>query len=129
MFIESDIVLSGADYHHSETLLDLNTDNIRKRIGIKKYLHLLPYFFILDWTKNLKTPNITILFFDADFEKHAEEIYDEPKWPSIRYFMLMFPSKTDRSMAPKGCEALFILMPIAPNIEDTPELRNTILKR
>lgn len=32
-------------------------------------------------------------------------------------------------MAPEGCDALFILMPIATNIEDTPELRNTYLKK
>ena len=32
-------------------------------------------------------------------------------------------------MAPKGCDSLFILMPIATNIEDTTELRNTYLKK
>ena len=32
-------------------------------------------------------------------------------------------------MAPEGCDAVFILMPIATNIEDTPELRNTYLKK
>jgi phytoene desaturase len=32
-------------------------------------------------------------------------------------------------MAPEGCDALFILMPIATNIEDNPELRNTYLKK
>ena len=32
-------------------------------------------------------------------------------------------------MAPDGCDAVFILMPIATNIEDTPEIRNTYLKK
>jgi phytoene desaturase len=32
-------------------------------------------------------------------------------------------------VAPEGCDAVFILMPIATNIEDTPELRNTYLKK
>ena len=32
-------------------------------------------------------------------------------------------------MAPDGCHALFILMPIAPNIEDTPNLRSHYLEK
>ena len=32
-------------------------------------------------------------------------------------------------MAPEGCDAVFILMPIATNIKDTPELRTTYLKK
>ncbi len=42
----SDIVLSGADYHHTETLFLNSTDNTRKITGIKKLLHLLPYYFM-----------------------------------------------------------------------------------
>jgi phytoene desaturase len=73
------------------------------------------------------------LFFDTDFEKHAEDIYDHPKWPSNPLFYANFPSETDKSMAPEGCEAGFFLVPIAPGLEDTPELRekyfNIILSR
>ena len=32
-------------------------------------------------------------------------------------------------MAPEGCDAVFILIPIATNIKDTPELRTTYLKK
>mgnify|MGYP007000081341 len=62
--------------------------------------------------------------FDADFETHAEEIYDNPKWPSRPLFYVNIPSKTDPSMAPDGCDAMFILIPIAPGLEDTAALRN-----
>ena len=63
------------------------------------------------------------LFFDTDFEQHAQEIYDNPQWPKSPLFYANFPSITDKSMAPKDCETAFFLIPIAPGLEDTPELR------
>ena len=40
---------------------------------------------------------------------------------------------TDKSMAPKGKEAVFLLIPIAPGIEDTEEMRkkyfNIVMER
>ena len=50
-------------------------------------------------------------------------IYDKPKWPDNPLFYANFPSVSDPTMAPKGKEACFLLIPIAPGLEDTPELR------
>ncbi|MCS6819452.1 MAG: NAD(P)/FAD-dependent oxidoreductase, partial [Chitinophagales bacterium] len=63
------------------------------------------------------------LFFDADFEVHAREIYDSPRWPTNPLFYVCCPSKTDGSVAPLGCENIFILMPLAPGIEDNESTR------
>ena len=63
------------------------------------------------------------LFFDTDFTKHAEEIYDEPQWPSNPLFYVCVPSITDDSVAQAGCENLFVLMPIAPDLDDDEEMR------
>jgi len=63
------------------------------------------------------------LFFDTDFDKHAVEIYDTPQWPKEPLFYASFPSVTDNSFAPIGKEAATFLIPIAPGIEDTPEIR------
>jgi phytoene desaturase len=63
------------------------------------------------------------LFFDEDFGLHAEEIYKDPKWPSKPLFYASCPSKTDPSVAPEGMENLFFLMPIAPGLNDSEELR------
>jgi phytoene desaturase len=63
------------------------------------------------------------LFFDADFEFHAAEIYKTPRWPSGSLFYVCVTSKTDSSAAPLDMENVFILMPLAPGIEDTPALR------
>jgi len=73
------------------------------------------------------------LFFDEDFGVHAREIYEDPKWPSKPLFYVSAPSRTDASVAPEGCENLFILIPVAPGLEDTPEVRehyyNMVMER
>jgi phytoene desaturase len=73
------------------------------------------------------------LFFDTDFTKHSEEIYDQPQWPSDPLFYVCVPSITDDSVAPTGCENLFVLMPIAPDLSDNEEMReryyNILLSR
>ena len=131
--IKSDIVISGADYHHSETLLDIKYRQYSETYWSSKVFAPSSLLFYIGLDKKIKNAEHHNLFFDANFETHAEEIYDNPKWPSHPLFYVNIPSKTDPSMAPKNCDALFILMPIAPGLEDTDSLRNhyleNILKR
>ena len=126
--IKSDIVLSGADYHHSETLLDIKYRQYSEAYWDKKIFAPSSLLFYVGIDKKIKNAEHHNLFFDANFETHAEEIYDNPKWPSRPLFYVNIPSKTDPSMAPEGCDALFILIPIAPGIKDTSNLRNHYLK-
>ena len=131
--IKSDIVISGADYHHSETLLDIKYRQYSETYWNSKVFAPSSLLFYIGLDKKIKNAEHHNLFFDANFETHAEEIYDNPKWPSHPLFYVNIPSKTDPSMAPINCDALFILMPIAPGLEDTDLLRNhyleNILKR
>ena len=129
IYTKSDIVLSGADYHHSETLLDSKYRQHSAAYWDKKVFAPSSLLFYIGIDKKIKNAEHHNLFFDADFEKHAEEIYDDPKWPSHPLFYANIPSKTDPSMAPNGCDALFILMPIAANIEDTTEIRSYYLQK
>jgi len=131
--IEADFVLSGADYHHSETLLDLEHRQYSEAYWDKKTFAPSSLLFYVGFNKKLDNIEHHNLFFDTDFEQHAVEIYDDPKWPNKPLFYVNFPSVTDASMAPKGYETGFFLIPIAPGLEDTPELReqyfDIILKR
>ena len=131
--IEADFVLSGADYHHSETLLDLEHRQYSEAYWDKKTFAPSSLLFYVGFNKKLVNIEHHNLFFDTDFEQHAIEIYDDPKWPNKPLFYVNFPSVTDASMAPKGYETGFFLIPIAPGLEDTPELReqyfDIILKR
>ena len=85
------------------------------------------------FNKKVKNVNHHNLFFDTDFDKHAEEIYDNPRWPSDPLFYANFTSKTNHKTAPLNCENGFFLIPIATNLEDTNETRekyfNLIIKK
>jgi phytoene desaturase len=61
------------------------------------------------------------LFFDEDFAQHAVDIYEKPRWPAKPLFYVSAPSVTDPSVAPEGCENLFLLIPLAPGLEDDGE--------
>ncbi|MDT0540250.1 MULTISPECIES: phytoene desaturase family protein [Croceitalea] len=122
--IYADVVISGADYHHSETLLNKNYRQYSEAYWHKKTYAPSSLLFYVGFDKKLDNVEHHNLFFDTDFEKHAEEIYDNPKWPSEPLFYANFPSVTDDSMAPQGCETGFFLIPIAPGLEDTEQLRN-----
>ncbi|WP_431137425.1 phytoene desaturase family protein [Psychroserpens mesophilus] len=118
-----DVVLSGADYHHSETLLNQEYRQYSESYWSKKTFAPSSLLFYIGFDKKLSNIEHHNLFFDTDFETHAEEIYDNPQWPKDPLFYANFPSVTDKSMAPADCETGFFLIPIAPGIEDTNELR------
>jgi phytoene desaturase len=64
------------------------------------------------------------LFFDHELDQHAAELYTTPQWPTKPLFYASAPSKTDKSIAPEGCENMFLLMPTAPGLGgDTEEVR------
>jgi phytoene desaturase len=121
--ITSDVVLSGADYHHSETLLEKKYRQYSESYWNKRTFAPSSLLFYIGFNKKLQNVEHHNLFFDTNFENHAEEIYDDPKWPEDPLFYVNFPSITDKSMAPTDCETGFFLIPIAPGLEDTPELR------
>ncbi|NRB83094.1 MAG: phytoene desaturase [Winogradskyella sp.] len=122
--IESDVILSGADYHHTESLLAKPYRQYSETYWSKRTFAPSSLLFYVGFNKKLINIEHHNLFFDTDFEIHAENIYDDPKWPENPLFYVNFPSVTDLSMAPEGCETGFFLIPIAPGLEDTPELRD-----
>ena len=120
---KADIVISGADYHHSETLLQPQYRAYSEAYWDKKTFAPSSLLFFIGMDKKVKNVSHHTLFFDVDFDAHAADIYDHPKWPTEPLFYANFPSITDASMAPEGKEACFLLIPIAPGLEDTEELR------
>ncbi|MGC6423192.1 MAG: phytoene desaturase family protein [Flavobacteriaceae bacterium] len=121
--IEGDYILSGADYHHTETLLPEPNRMYSEAYWENKTFAPSSLLFYVGLDKKVQNVEHHTLFFDVDFDQHAREIYDQPRWPKEPLFYANFPSISDASMAPEGKEAMFILVPIAPGIEDTQELR------
>jgi len=127
--IDADIVVSGADYHHSETLLDKNYRQYSEKYWEKKIFAPSSLLFYVGFDTKIQNVEHHALFFDVDFDVHAQAIYDEPKWPEEPLFYASFPSKTDANAAPEGCEAGIFLIPIAPGLEDTPEIRKMYFEK
>ena len=120
----ADVVVGAADYHHIDTkLLDPRVRNYSDRYWETRTMAPSSLLFYVGVNKRLDGLQHHNLFFDEDFGRHAREIYDTPKWPEKPLFYVSAPSRTDPSVAPPGCENLFILIPVAPGLEDTPEIR------
>ena len=119
-----DGVIAAADYHHVEQkLLGDQYRNYDEKYWDKRVLAPSSLIFYLGVSKKVKGIHHHTLFFDEDLKQHAIEIYKDPKWPSKPLFYVCCPSKTDESVAPAGHENLFLLMPLATNIEDNEALR------
>jgi phytoene desaturase len=121
---QADAVIGAGDYHHIESkLLEAPLRNYKDTYWQTRTMApscLLWYLGINKRLTGLKHHN---LFFDEDFGQHAHEIYESPQWPEKPLFYVSAPSVTDPSVAPEGCENLFVLIPVAPGLEDTPEIR------
>ena len=117
---EADVVVGGADYHHVEQhLLAPEHRTYNQQYWDKRTMAPSSLLFYLGVDKKLEGLHHHNLFFDADFGRHAVEIYDQPQWPSDPLFYVCAPSVTDPSVAPEGKENLFILIPLAPGLEDS----------
>jgi phytoene desaturase len=79
--------------------------------------------YFLGIKKRIPSLHHHTLFFDEDLNQHSIEIYKAPQWPAKPLFYVCCPSKSDDEVAPSGHENLFLLMPIAPGLNDTEELR------
>lgn len=125
----TDIIVSGADYHFTETLLPENQRQYSEAYWDKKTFAPSSLLFYVGFDKKMKNVAHHTLFFDTDFELHAKEIYDTPKWPNEPLFYASFPSITDEHVAPEGKEAAIFLIPLATDLEDTPELRELYFEK
>jgi phytoene desaturase len=104
-------------------LLPLDKRNYTPAYWESRTLAPSSLIFYLGVNKRLKNLLHHNLFFDRDFGIHAKEIYDHPQWPSEPLFYVSVPSITDPSVAPEGHENIFILMPVAPGLQDDDAIR------
>ena len=119
-----DAVVAAADYEHVENkLLPKQFRNYSENYWDKKTFAPSALIYYLGVTKRIPQLEHHTLFFDEDLFDHSVEIYKDPKWPSNPLFYVCCPSQTDHSVAPEGHENLFLLMPLAPGLEDNESLR------
>jgi len=121
----ADIVVAGADYHHiDQEVSDENRREYSQQYWDKRKMapsSLLYYLGIKGEVPNVLHHN---LFFDHELDQHAAELYTHPQWPTKPLFYASAPTKTDKCIAPEGCENMFLLMPTAPGLAgDSEEVR------
>jgi phytoene desaturase len=121
---DADVVVGGADYHHIDSqLLEAPYRQYSNKYWEGRTMAPSCLLYYVGVNKRIEGLRHHNLFFDEDFGKHAREIYDTPQWPEKPLFYVSAPSVTDPSVAPEGYENLFLLIPVAPGLEDTPEIR------
>jgi phytoene desaturase len=120
----ADVVVAGADYHHVEQHL-LSPEHRQYTPEYWDRRVMAPSSLIFYLGLDRRTPNLEHhnLFFDQSFPSFAREIYDRPQWPSEPLFYVNVTSRTDPTTAPEGGENLYVLIPVAPDLEDTEQAR------
>ncbi|MFT5141459.1 MAG: phytoene desaturase [Rhodothermales bacterium] len=117
----ADTVVAAADYHHVEQhLLPAKWRRYKESYWTSRVMSPGSLLFYLGLDRRVEGLEHHNLFFDAPFEPHARTIYDEPGWPEDPMFYVCAPSKTDPSVAPEGCENLFVLVPLATGMAHDP---------
>jgi len=122
---DADIVIANADYPYVETtLLEKEYISYNNKYWDKKKIAPSAFLMYLGLNKKLKSLTHHNLYFDSNWENHFDEIFHNPKWPDNPSYYVSCTSKTDKTVAPKDCENVFILVPVAPDLNDTDEIRD-----
>lgn len=125
--IAFDTVIASSDYHHTETLLEERLRNYTEEYWQSRTFAPSSLIFYLGINQTIPNLKHHTLFFENDLDEHIDCIYGEKKWPEKPLFYACCPSKTDKSVAPKGKENLFLLMPLAIDIDDDEKNREKYL--
>jgi len=124
----ADIVVSCADYHHTErSLIDSSQASYSRRYWEKRVVAPSMFIVYLGMNRKLKNLEHHNLYFAPDWNGHFSTIFDTPAWPEKPCFYLSCISKTDPTSAPEGAENVFLLVPTAPGMKDDDETRESYL--
>ncbi len=126
---QPDYVIASGDYHHIEQ--ELLPEEYRKYDASywnNRTLSPSSIIFYLGFNSRIPELEHHTLLFDEDFEGHAASIYLKPAWPENPSVYVSCTSKTDDTVAPQGHENLMVLIPVAPGLEDTEEVRQKYLE-
>ncbi len=119
-----DVVLSGADYQHVETLLPKSKQSYSDSYWQSRTMAPSSLLYYIGINKKINGLYHHNLFFDEDFEPHSKDIYVRKRWPEKPLFYVNMPSRTDNSIAPPDHENMMILIPVSAGKEDTAEIRS-----
>ena len=122
--IKTDVLLASCDYHHIEQeILPEKARTYSPAYWNRRTLAPAALLYYIGLNKKLPALLHHNLFFDVDFDEHAGAIYSNPRWPEDPVLYIACTSKTDPDVAPPGHENLAVMIPAAPGLGDTVEIR------
>jgi len=127
--IEADAVVSNADYAFTEVELlpDKYTTHDEDYWNSKTYAPSA-FLMYLGVDGELEELDHHTLVLPENWNDHFDKIFEDPSIPENPAYYVCNPSKTDDSMAPEGKSAIFILVPIAAELELNEEKREKFQK-
>lgn len=118
-FHPCDLLISNADYTHTEQIID---NSAMKTYGDsywkKKTFTPSAFILYLGVTKKLPKLKHHNLYFGTDWRNHFRDIFSTPAWPKFPTLYINKASETDASIAPKGHENLMVLVPIGVGLPE-----------
>ncbi|CUT05129.1 phytoene desaturase [Candidatus Kryptobacter tengchongensis] len=121
--IKADIVIATSDYHHSESLLDIEYRNYPPKYWESRVYTPSGILFYVGLKKKLPKLPHHILFFDENFEAHINSIYKKPEFPPKPQIYVNLPSQTEPELAPEGKECIYFFIPLAPGLKEDEEIK------
>ncbi len=121
---DADVVVVNADYAWADTqLYDKKYRSYSQGYWDKRKIAPSAYLLYLGLDKQLQNFLHHNLYFHPKWVDHFDDIFKHPKWPADYSYYVSCISKTDPTTAPKGCENVFILVPVAAGLQDTDDIR------
>jgi phytoene desaturase len=125
IFHPADYIVGSADYHHIEKdLLPADKTNYDSKYWNSREMAPSALMYFIGLNKKSEKLLHHNLMFDQDFETHANELFENPQWPSSPLLYTSVTSKSDASTAPENMENLVVLIPVAPGLEDNEATRD-----
>ncbi|MCU4800173.1 phytoene desaturase family protein [Halobacteria archaeon HArc-gm2] len=122
--VTADLVVSDADYAHTEKhLLAPEDRQFDDDYWDSRTYAPSAFLLYLGVEGDVDPLEHHTLVLPEDWTDHFEKIFDDPSWPDDPAYYCCVPSETDPTVAPEGHSNLFVLVPIAPGLEDGPEAR------
>ncbi|MGK2874434.1 MAG: phytoene desaturase family protein [Nocardioides sp.] len=115
---KADVVVGAADLHHLETaLVAPPVQTHPERAWRKRSPGPGAVLGMLGVEGHLPELAHHSLFFTADWDQNFADIFgDPPRVPDPASIYVCKPSQTDPSVAPEGCENLFVLIPVPAEV-------------
>jgi phytoene desaturase len=127
---DADIFIVNADYQWAESnLIEKKYRTYSNNYWEKRKIAPSAYLLFLGLDKQIKNFKHHNLYFYPDWEEHFDDLFKKAKWPDNFSYYISCITKTDSETAPKNCENVFVLIPVAPGIKDDEKTREKYYKK